>query len=92
MSPLPIELPTKAAMIVPQSKNKHTMPIAYQIKVAFAQFALLGFSPEPNAQTNNMINPTSGMNEIKSVITQSFVDMVGALVELTEGVAVAVLI
>ncbi len=41
--------------------------ITPQIRVAFAQFDLLGFVPELNAQTNNIIEPTNGI-DIKNIV------------------------
>ena len=66
-----------AAIIVPQSRNKKHIPMAYQISIAFAQFDLLGFSVELNPQTKSITKPTIGINEIRSVITQSFVLRIG---------------
>jgi hypothetical protein len=66
-----------AAMIVPQRRNSKHIPIAYQINMAFAQFDLLGFSVELNPQTKSITNPTTGIKEIRSVTTQSFVVRIG---------------
>ena len=38
-----------------------TIPMAAQARLAFAQFALLGFVVEPKAQTNRRTKPTNGM-------------------------------
>lgn len=48
-----------------------TMPIAAQSNAAFAQFALLGLVLLPNAQTNNIISPTSGIAVRNKVRNQS---------------------
>jgi hypothetical protein len=50
------------------------MAIAVHINAAFAQFALFGFSFEPNAHTNIITNPTRGIAAIKIVMIQSFTD------------------
>lgn len=42
-------------------------PMSIQSKIAFAQLALLGFSPALNAQTNIMIIPIKGMLAISKV-------------------------
>lgn len=68
-----------AANTVTHKMIANTDPMAYQINIAFAQLLLFGFSLEPKAQTNNMIKPTSGINEIKRVTTQSLVDNTGAV-------------
>lgn len=54
--------------------------------MALAQLALFWLVPDPNAQTKSIIIPISGIMEIRIVIIQSLVDMVGACA----GVAVAV--
>lgn len=64
--------------MVNQRRVNSTVPIKNQMRVALAQLDLLGFSPEPNAHINNIINPTKGITEIKIVITQSLVDITGA--------------
>jgi hypothetical protein len=48
-----------------------TTATKYQIKDAFAQLALLGFVPLPNAQTNSIIRPTKGIAVINIVKNQS---------------------
>ena len=67
-----------AAKTVTHNKQNNTNPIAAQIRYALAQFARLGFSPELNAQTNNIMMPTNGIKEINRVMTQSLVDITGA--------------
>jgi len=61
--------------MVAQNMRVRTETTASQIKAAFAQLALLGFSPAPNDQTKSIINPTSGMAEIRMVIIQSLVEI-----------------
>lgn len=65
--------PTKAAITVIHKTKKMAQPMANQISMALAQFALFGFSLDPKAQTKSIIKPTIGMKLISRVITQSLV-------------------
>lgn len=67
MAPKIAAVPTMEKMII-----LNTIPIKYQIRVALAQFALLGCVSDPKPQTNSIISPTKGMAVIKMVIIQSF--------------------
>ena len=59
----------------PKNKKLSTILIPIIIKVALAQFALLGWVLLPKPQTNNIINPTIGMAIIIIVITHSPTDI-----------------
>ena len=58
----------------PNNTNRMTVrkiPIASQIRHAFAQLALLGFVPPLKAQTKSIIRPINGIAQINNVRTQS---------------------
>ena len=58
-----------------KKKKERTGRIATKSKEPLAQFCLLRFVSDPNAQTNNITNPTNGIAVINSVITHSFILM-----------------
>lgn len=64
--------------MAPKIKNS-TVPTSIQISEAFAKFDRFGLSSEPKAQTISIINPTTGINVISSVIIQLVVDSTGAV-------------
>jgi hypothetical protein len=49
------------------------------MRVALAQFFLFGFVLSLNDQTNSIIKPTTGINEINTEITQSLRLITGAV-------------
>lgn len=54
------------------------MAMTVIISVALAKFCLLVFTPELKAQINNMIIPTTGMDVMIRVMSQSLTDVGGA--------------